>query len=125
MTAPEYNPKDRLKNLLVLTIGLLLVSFVFESIWPSSVAIVIAVVGVAIPVAGDAIIKAWLKFGQFMGHINSRILLTLVFYVYLVPMSFVYRLKHPKALDIRPNNKTSLFHERNHKFTKQDLEKTW
>lgn len=125
MNAPEYNPKDRLKNLLVMTIGLLLVSFVFSSIWPSVVALVIAVVGLAIPAAGDAIIKGWLKFGHIMGYINSRILLTLVFYVYLVPMSFVYRLKNPKALDIRPNQKKSLFHERNHKYTKADLDKTW
>jgi hypothetical protein len=35
---------------------------------------------------------AWWKFSRVLGHVNARILLTLLFSIVLVPLSFIWRL---------------------------------
>lgn len=36
--------------------------------------------------------KGWMQFAQVLGHINTRVILTLLFYVAFTPIGFVMRL---------------------------------
>lgn len=105
--------------------GLLLVSLLFQTHWPSIAAIFIGVISLVIPPAGRLIVMGWLKLAQGLGYVNSRILLTLIYGLYLIPWSMVYKLATKEVLDIRKNNKPSLFRNRDHTYVAKDLEKAW
>jgi hypothetical protein len=49
------------------------------------------------------IYKGWMAVGQVLGHINTRIILGLIFYVIVTPIGFVRRLlgKDPMGRQIR------------------------
>jgi len=73
-----------------------------------------------------AIENIWLKFAYLIGNINSKILLVLIFFLFLTPIAFMFRLfnKH-KVKYFFDKNKSSFFIERNYTFDKNDFEKSW
>ncbi|MFZ9848133.1 MAG: SxtJ family membrane protein [Flavobacteriales bacterium] len=70
------------------------------------------------------IAKAWLKFGEAMSWVMSKIILTLLFYLLVFPISSLYRLFNKDLLMLK-RRKDSYFTERNHLFEKKDLENPW
>lgn len=118
-------PSDRVKAPLVIVTGLVVLHFIFHSVYWLYAAAAIGLLSVFIPAAGNGIAGLWFKLAEGLGWINSRILLTVLFGVVLVPIAWFYRLvtKNPLLLK-RPQN-TSLYHDRNHTYTKDDLEHPW
>ena len=48
--------------------------------------------GLLVPPAARAFHGAWMKFAVLLGHVNSRVLLTLVYYLAVTPYGLVTRL---------------------------------
>ncbi|MBV8858235.1 MAG: hypothetical protein JOZ02_14990 [Acidobacteria bacterium] len=48
--------------------------------------------GLLVPPAARAFHKAWMKFAVLLGHVNSRVLLTLMYYLAVTPYGVVTRL---------------------------------
>ena len=48
--------------------------------------------GLLVPPAARAFHTAWMRFAVLLGHVNSRVLLTLVYYLVVTPYGFVTRL---------------------------------
>jgi hypothetical protein len=67
----------------------------------------------------------WLQFSHFLGTINTKIILTLIFFLLLTPIAFCYRLFHGDALKIKHKSPESNWHHRDHTYDKSDLEKAW
>jgi hypothetical protein len=67
----------------------------------------------------------WLKFAQTLGLINTKIILTLVFFLFLTPIASLYRLIHGDFLVLRRRDLKSFWSVRDHQYEKQDLEKVW
>jgi hypothetical protein len=67
--------------------------------WTWVVAGVFAVVGLVAPAALGPVYRLWMKLGHVMGWINSRIILGIVFYAFILPMGLAMRLfgKDPMA----------------------------
>jgi hypothetical protein len=57
-----------------------------------SLGALLLVVGFLIPSAARAFHKGWMRFASALGYVNSRILLSLMFYGVLTPYGFVSRL---------------------------------
>ena len=59
--------------------------------------------GLLAPAALGPVRAAWMKFAAVLGHVNSRILLTVVFVVLIVPTALVLRLlgRQPIRLGFR------------------------
>ncbi len=70
------------------------------------------------------IAKAWLKFGEAMSYVMSKIILTLLFYLFVFPISSLYRL-FKKDLMMLKKRKDSYYKKRNHLFEKKDIENPW
>ena len=89
-------------------LGLLLVGLFFR--WP------------AVKLAG-----AWLGFSAVLGAINSKILLTLVYYLVLTPIALLYRLTHRDSLSLKRAADSGGSHwiVRDHEFGPRDLERPW
>jgi hypothetical protein len=116
---------DKIKAQLVIVTGLVILYFVFKSQYFLIAAAVIGAVSIAIPVAGDLIVKAWYKLAEVLGAINGRILLSLVFFVVLFPVALISRLGKKNPLALKRESSNSVFAERNHKYTGKDMEQVW
>ena len=67
----------------------------------------------------------WLQFSHFIGTVNNKIILSLIFFLMLTPIAFLYRLFYGDSLNIRHKTNDSTWHHRDHTYNKSDLDKAW
>jgi hypothetical protein len=67
----------------------------------------------------------WLQFAHFIGIVNTKIILTLIFFLILTPVALCYRLFYGDSLKIKEKTPNSNWHSRDHTYNKSDLEKAW
>ncbi|MFY7788020.1 MAG: SxtJ family membrane protein [Thermoflexibacteraceae bacterium] len=119
-------PIDKLKAQFVMVVGFLVLSFIFKQ-YQSYLVILATVLGLVfliLPSLGDLILKLWFKIAEILGWINSRILLGIVFYVFLFPLAVLSRLSQKNPLQLK-KTPDSLFATRNHRYEPKDLENIW
>lgn len=77
-------------------------------LWAGIIAGAFAVLGMVFPTGLTPIYRGWMFFGEKIGWLNSRILLGLVFYALLTPISFLMVAlgKRPLQLKFDPNAET-------------------
>ncbi len=115
---------DPYKTVLVILTGLLVISWFFKSPYLQLVSIGLGVICVFFSRVAVLIDWLWIKLALGLGWINSRILLTLIFFLFLLPVAWVSRLFVKDPLNLK-RRKESLYINRNHKFQKKDLENIW
>ena len=74
-------------------------------IWAGIIAGIFGVLGLVFPTGLKPVYRAWMIFGEKIGWLNSRILLGIVFYGLLTPISFFMMLlgKRPLKLQFDPD----------------------
>ena len=70
------------------------------------------------------IVTLWRYLLKGLGIINSHLLLGLVFYVVLFPLSMIYRMLNRDILNIK-GGKETYFTQRDHVYSKEDLDNPW
>lgn len=116
---------EKAKAQLVIVTGLLVLYFVFKSPWWLYAAVGVGVLSVFVPIVGDLIVRVWFKIAEILGNINGKIILSVLFFVFLFPIALLYRLTAKDPLAIKRSDTDSFYTERNHTYTKKDLEQTW
>jgi len=116
-----------LEAVLVICTGLLVLYWIFENTWFIIVATVIGVAGVLSPFLAGIIAKVWYKLAEILGRINGFIILTILFYLFLTPLAWLSKLFKKDELQLKKKTDpdASYFVERNHTFSKKDLENMW
>jgi hypothetical protein len=117
--------QDRYKTILVMVTGLLAIALIFKISWLIMVSLVIGLLASFIPAAARWIEWGWLKLAMALGWINSRILLSVIYFVFLLPIAWISRLFTKDPLALKNRRTSSLFVTRNHLYTKKDLENIW
>jgi hypothetical protein len=115
------------QSLLVIVTGFLVLGYVFPggaAYWIAA-AVTVGFLGLISSVTRNAILWAWERLALVLGWINSRILLSLVFIFFLVPIGLLFRLFKGDPLFIRKPPPDSQFVKRDHLFTNEDLEHPW
>ena len=112
------------KALLVIVTGLLILFFIFELEAFLYAAATIGVISLMIPKIGLGIVWVWFKIAEVLGWINSKIILSVLFYLFLFPISMIYRLFNKDPMELKPQ-KESMFAERNHTYKPEDLDNMW
>ena len=59
--------------------------------WPFILAGVFLVTGLALPSLLGPVLRVWLKFGHVMGYINTKLILTLVFFLIFTPCAMIMK----------------------------------
>lgn len=116
--------KRSIESLAAVTLLLLILGRIQRS-WDLVIAAV-AVLGVGLlwQTGARLLDKGWRRLAEGLGFISSRVLLTLVYCIFLFPLSLFAR--HSKKLTIkRKPAGSSNFKDRNHIYTKEDLENLW
>ncbi len=116
--------EKQLETCLVIATGMLVIWYFARKEWFVYVAIVVGLIGAFIPAISKWMHWAWYKLGEGMGWVMSKVILTLVFYLFLFPISFIYRLTNKDLLQLKRKS-TSYWSERNHQYTAKDLENMW
>jgi hypothetical protein len=111
-------------TLLGIVTGFVLLYFFFEANWLLYVAAGVGLIGLFIKPAARWIEWGWMSLTRLIGFVNSRIILSLVFFLILLPVSLFYRLSKKDPLQLK-QKKGSYFIDRNHRFEPKDLENPW
>lgn len=70
--------------------------------------------------------KGWIKFGQIIGTILTKILLAMIFYLFVTPLGFLYRIFNREIyLFFKESKRDTFFKDVNIKYKKEDFEKLW
>jgi hypothetical protein len=86
----------------------------------ASTGVALVVAGLFFPAAARAFHKAWMRFAVALGHVNSRVLLTLMYYLVFTPYGLASRLFGRDPLRRRRGRGESYWVER--KRTRQERE---
>ncbi|MEI6207774.1 MAG: SxtJ family membrane protein [Desulfuromonadales bacterium] len=90
------------------------------------VSLALLVIALFVKPLARTISRVWLRFAEVLGTFNSKVILSLVFYAFLTPIAFLYRIFTKDSLMLkRQKNATSFYTERNHTYTRTDLDKMW
>ena len=76
------------------------------------------------PALGNLIAKGWFKLAELIGGVMSKVLLSVVFFVFLLPVASLAKLFNRNLLGLKDPG-TSNYTERNQKYSSKDLENIW
>lgn len=107
-----------------LCVGLFIFYFLYEIEWFLYVIPALLFLSLVWKWAAEKIAWLWLKFGEGLGWINSKILLGVIFFIVLTPMALLRNLFKKDELKLKRDS-GSTFHERNHTYTAKDLKNPW
>ena len=119
-----FSMENRYKNILVIVSGLLVFYYIFRLEALILAATTIGVLASLLPFFAKYLEKLWLKLALLLGWINSKILLSIVFYVFVLPLAIISRLFTKDPLKLK-KQKSTVYIDRDHLYTKQDLENLW
>lgn len=116
----------QLETITILAASLLLLNAFSPRQLFANTALALLLIGLFVRPVARLISWVWLRFSEILGAFNSRIILSLLFFLFLTPLSIIFRLfaKNPLLLK-RTESSESLFLERNHKYARHDFEKMW
>ena len=77
-----------------------------------SISITLTVIGVFVPGLAKLFHRGWMRFAFALGYVNSRILLTVIYFLIFVPYGILSRLFGRDPLDVRAKGRASYWHRR-------------
>lgn len=117
--------QDRYKTILVIVTGLLTLGWIFKIPLLEKIAIGVGLISIFIPAAAKGIEWIWLKVALGLGWVNSRILLSAIYFLFLLPIAWLSRLFTKDPLSVKRGSRSTLFVNRDHLYTGKDLENIW
>lgn len=116
--------RKELETILVILLGLGLCYWLKRKEILLWCALVIGAAGLLAPPVAKGIHRGWMRLSLLMGAVSGRVLLTVVYVLVLVPLSFFARLSGKVTLRLKPGGKT-YFKERDHLYRKEDMTHPW
>ena len=126
-----------LSALLVIVTGLNVIAWYLNYKWETNTSgltiasTIIGVVSLAVPTVGYYIVWLWYKIAEVLGWVNSRIILSILFFLFLSPLALLYRLFNKDTLQIKKRSlqekplEGSMFVDRDHQYETKDFEEVW
>ena len=117
--------KDTTKStILVISMGFLVLHLAFSWHWAVIVSVTVGITGIVSSYLSGKIEWVWIKLSQLLSCVIPNILLSIVFYLFLFPISLLSKLftKDPLMLS---NKYDSYFIDVNKEMNKKSFKKTW
>jgi len=121
----KKNTSNPIQTVLIITVGFIFVFLVTKWKWALSVSFIIGLVGIFSTFLSKQIDYVWMKLTWFLSLIVPNILLGIIFYIFLFPVSLLSKLfgnRDPLKLKNKTN---SLYRENLKEFDKASFEKPW
>ena len=114
------------KTINALSLAVLIGYFVFDLQWLIVIAAALLALNVAESRLAVLLSRGWMKFGMCMGKVLSTLILSIVFYLFLLPLAFAFRIFNRKAVShFTTDQKSTCFEDVNRIYTKELFEKLW
>ena len=125
------NREKKVEAILAIVVGFLALYFIFgvwrgfEVDWMLWVSLIVGVLSMMSDTVMNGITMVWFKFAEFLGnYITGPILLGIVFFLILFPISVLARIFSKDNL-MRKKRDDSYYVERNHAYVTEDIENIW
>ena len=118
------NREKKLESLLIIAAGFIVLFFVFKIKWFLLVALTVAFLGAMSKLFGDGVPWLWFKISESLRWLNARILLSILFFIFLFPIALLMKAFGKGAVQLK-KSKTSYYSERDHVYKAEDLENVW
>ncbi|HAO47482.1 MAG TPA: SxtJ family membrane protein [Ferruginibacter sp.] len=109
---------------MAMTLILLLLGFFTKKVLYYEIGIAALVITMAIPMFYYPFAVVWLGLTTLLGEVVSKILLSVIYFVILFPVSIIRQMMGKDTLDLKTFKKSSksVMLSRNHVFTSKDIE---
>jgi hypothetical protein len=111
-------------TILVISMGFLMLHFLFSWQWAAWVAFIIGLIGILSPFVSRKIEMVWMMMAQYMGRLIPGFLLSIVFFLFLFPISLLSKLFRKDQLMLSNKYKTYFF-DINKEADKKSFERIW
>jgi hypothetical protein len=118
------NKEEKLNAQLVVVTGFLILYFLFKKSLFLYTSLILVLIFLFIPLLGGYIINLCFKLCELLALINTRIPLSIVYFVFLIPISLLFRMFIANPLSLT-NINSSHYITRDHLYTAKDLENPW
>lgn len=118
---------DRNKSLeaqLAIVVGFGLIAYFSKNQYFSLSVLCVGLVFLLFPSIGNKVSLLWLKIAELIGGVMSKILLSIVFFAFLLPIATISKIFKKDVLGLKKPEKSN-YVERNHLYTGKDLEQIW
>jgi ABC-type dipeptide/oligopeptide/nickel transport system permease subunit len=79
-------------TILVISMGFLVLHLLFSWQWAVLISLLVGVIGITSPYLSGKIESIWMKFAKILGYIIPNVLLSIVYYLFLFPISALSKL---------------------------------
>ena len=128
MNQPKPNREKELETILVLCVALVAFYFITKQqhLYLLKISLALGLIGMFSKYLTSKISWAWLKLGEMMGAVMSKVILSVVFFGFLFPIAILSRIfsDNKNALQLKKTAGSHYF-TRNHKYEAKDLENVW
>ncbi len=114
-----------LETLVVLALAALVFHLWLGPAWLLYLATALLILAIIPNPLATLITKGWLKFSELLGAVMSRIVMTVIFFLFLTPLAALYRLFNRAAADHFHKKGTTYWRTVEEKFTKESFERPW
>ena len=121
---PKTITRDQAKDTgMAMVLICLLIAFLGKVHSFYGAAIVLLLVNMIVPDVFKPVAKIWLGLSHLLGSIMSKIILTIVFIVLVLPVGLIRRALGKDSLQLKKwkKNKDSVFKIREHQYTSEDI----
>jgi hypothetical protein len=127
---------DKYQSLLVIVVGFLVLYFIFQKNYDWRIfefkrvyfiyaALAVGVSSLMFDSIGDLILKGWMKIAEVLGFINTRIIMSLIYFIFLTPFALLQKLFSRRNFLSLKDSEDSVFHTRNHQYKPEDFDNIW
>ena len=116
--------KKQLESILVIVIGFLILYVLFKVETFLWIALGVGVLSLISNWVAEKITWLWFKIAEILGYINSRVLLSAIFFLFLTPIAFLSRVFSGKKLNLKRSDDT-YYENTEHLYEPKDFEEMW
>lgn len=125
----KLNREKELEVMLTLCVAFVMLWWVTNKvhIWMLGTALAVGFIGMFSKYLTSKIAFGWMKMAEMMGGIMNKVMLSLIFFLFLVPIAILSRIlsRSKSSLLLKKPDTNTYFFDRKQRYTAKDFENTW
>lgn len=118
------NWEKSLETIIILALASLVACLWFDVSWLIYLSIGLLAISFISKKVTTLIAKVWFLFSEYLGIVMNYIIMFIIFYLFLCPLSFFQRLFGKNQI-LKKEDNNSHFIKRNHLYTDKDIKNPW